>query len=104
MNLPLGFEELSAPAQIAPLKTVSAVPALAAKFQQSMQQDGSPVRAVRYQPARPAQFASFPEALHPALASALAEGGVERLYTHQAEAAELALAGKNVVVVTPTAS
>jgi DEAD/DEAH box helicase domain-containing protein len=30
--------------------------------------------------------------------------GIQRLYTHQAEAFELASAGKNVVVVTPTAS
>ncbi|HXN58459.1 MAG TPA: DEAD/DEAH box helicase, partial [Candidatus Angelobacter sp.] len=55
-------------------------------------------------PARPARYAGFPGALDPRLAEALAARGISRLYTHQAEAAALALAGKDVVVVTPTAS
>src|SRR5437868_626979 len=55
-------------------------------------------------PARPARYASFPGALDPRLAEALAARGISRLYTHQAEAAALALAGKDLVVVTPTAS
>ena len=46
----------------------------------------------------------FPTALDPRLTSALAARGVEQLYTHQAEAIEHALAGRNVVVITPTAS
>src|SRR5260370_3473420 len=55
-------------------------------------------------PARPARYAGFPGALDPRLAEALAARGISRLYTHQAEAAALALAGKDLVVVTPTAS
>ena len=47
---------------------------------------------------------SFPSALNPALRTALAGRGIENLYTHQAAAVELSLQGKNVVVVTPTAS
>src|SRR5882757_6760258 len=77
---------------------------VAARFEEAMQEVGSPVRAVRHQPAKPAKFAPFPERLDPVLRSAVAARGIESLYSHQAEAVELALAGKNVVVVTPTAS
>ncbi|HVH64968.1 MAG TPA: DEAD/DEAH box helicase, partial [Candidatus Acidoferrum sp.] len=55
-------------------------------------------------PARQARFATFPDGLDIRLAQALAARGVTRLYTHQAEAANLALTGKDLVVVTPTAS
>ena len=55
-------------------------------------------------PARQARFAPFPEAFDHRLAQAMAARGITRLYTHQAEASQLALAGKDVVVVTPTAS
>ena len=75
-----------------------------ARFEEAMQQRDSAVRAIRHQPAKPAQFAPFPEGLDPALRSALTARGIENLYSHQAAAVELALAGKNAVVVTPTAS
>src|SRR5215470_6556209 len=55
-------------------------------------------------PARPARLAAWPQRLHPALVAALRQGGVERPYTHQAEAVEAVLGGRDVVVVTPTAS
>src|SRR2546421_424142 len=55
-------------------------------------------------PARQARYAAFPEALDFRLGQALAARGITRLYTHQAEATRLALAGKDLVVVTPTAS
>src|SRR5579864_1514051 len=55
-------------------------------------------------PARQARFAPFPEAFDHRLAQAMAARGITRLYTHQAEASQLALARKDVVVVTPTAS
>ncbi len=42
--------------------------------------------------------------LHPRLQEMLAARGIRRLYTHQAQAANLALGGAHVVVVTPTAS
>jgi len=51
-----------------------------------------------------AQFADFPESIDPRLRSALAEHGIERLYTHQAEAVGSVLLGRDVVVETPTAS
>ena len=62
------------------------------------------VTAVRRLPEVAAQFAPFPEGLDPRLTNALQARGVDRLYTHQAEAIEHALAGRHVVVITPTAS
>jgi DEAD/DEAH box helicase domain-containing protein len=46
----------------------------------------------------------LPEDLDPALAAALRSRGIDRLYSHQAEAFEHARAGRDVVVATPTAS
>jgi DEAD/DEAH box helicase domain-containing protein len=66
--------------------------------------NGELLTAVRHFPAREAQWADFPAWVHPDLASAYATKGIRRLYTHQAAAAEEVHAGKNVVVVTPTAS
>jgi DEAD/DEAH box helicase domain-containing protein len=62
------------------------------------------VTAVRRLPAVTAQFAPFPDALDRRLKNALASRGIEQLYTHQADAIGHALAGRNVVVITPTAS
>ncbi len=55
-------------------------------------------------PARPARHAPFPAALDPRLVDVLRARGVEQLYTHQAQAVQRALAGRSVVVPTPTAS
>lgn len=55
-------------------------------------------------PARDAAFAEMPAWLDPRIVSGLAQRGIERLYTHQAEAIEAVHAGEDVVVVTPTAS
>ena len=62
------------------------------------------VTALRHYPAREAQVAPFPEFLPERVKEALRSKGVENLYSHQAVAATLAHQGKNVVVVTPTAS
>jgi DEAD/DEAH box helicase domain-containing protein len=62
------------------------------------------VTAVRRLPAVPAQFADFPAALDARLRGALESRGIQQLYTHQAEAIDHALARRNVVVITPTAS
>jgi len=51
-----------------------------------------------------ASFAPYPEGTDKRLAAALAARGVDRLYTHQAEAFAHVLAGRNVVTITPTAS
>jgi DEAD/DEAH box helicase domain-containing protein len=62
------------------------------------------VTAVRRLPAVPAQMVPFPEALDARLRQALESRGIARLYTHQAESIDHALAGRHVVVITPTAS
>ena len=55
-------------------------------------------------PARTAQCASLPQELDQRLRRALQARGVEQLYSHQAEAWQLAQQGRHYVVVTPTAS
>ena len=60
--------------------------------------------SVRHIPAREAQFRPMPGWVKRELAAAYRAKGIEQLYSHQAAAAELAHGGKNVVVVTPTAS
>jgi DEAD/DEAH box helicase domain-containing protein len=55
-------------------------------------------------PAREATFAPVPPWLDPRIREGLAARGVEQLYTHQAEAIQLVRDGRDVVVVTPTAS
>jgi DEAD/DEAH box helicase domain-containing protein len=62
------------------------------------------VTAVRRLPAVPAAYAPFPDGLDGRLRRALAARGIDQLYTHQAESIEHALAGRHVVIVTPTAS
>jgi DEAD/DEAH box helicase domain-containing protein len=62
------------------------------------------VTAVRRLPAVAARYAPFPAALDSRLTGALASRGISQLYTHQAEVINHALAGKHVVVITPTAS
>jgi DEAD/DEAH box helicase domain-containing protein len=49
-------------------------------------------------------YVPFPGDLDERIAAALRRRGIERIYTHQGEVWEKARAGKNVVVVTPTAS
>ncbi|MDR1025029.1 MAG: DEAD/DEAH box helicase [Treponema sp.] len=49
-------------------------------------------------------FVPFPADLDPRIAAALRRRGIEQLYTHQGEVWEKLGQGRNVVVVTPTAS
>lgn len=53
---------------------------------------------------RQARYAEWPDGLDERLVAALRKRGIEKPYTHQAQAIEHALAGRNAVVVTPTAS
>ncbi len=62
------------------------------------------ITAVHQIPAREAQWAPMPDWVRPELAEAYRTKGVVQLYSHQAEAAEAIRRGKNVVIVTPTAS
>jgi DEAD/DEAH box helicase domain-containing protein len=62
------------------------------------------VTAVRRMPAADACLAPFSPGLDVRLLAAMRARGVANLYTHQAAAVSHALAGRNVVVTTPTAS
>ena len=59
---------------------------------------------VREVPPRPAEYAPLPGGLSESTRRALAASGIERLYSHQAEAIAAVLAGRDVLVVTGTAS
>jgi DEAD/DEAH box helicase domain-containing protein len=53
---------------------------------------------------REGHYRPFPSFLHPLLKEALKSEGIESLYSHQAEAIEHVQEGRDIVVVTPTAS
>jgi len=55
-------------------------------------------------PAQSAKWADFPAWLKPELVQAMQAHGIKRLFSHQAEAIAKIGDGKNIVVVTPTAS
>jgi len=62
------------------------------------------VTAVHHLASREAQYVPMPEWVRRELAEVYQAKGVVQLYSHQAEAAERVHRGKNIVVVTPTAS
>jgi len=62
------------------------------------------VTAVRRLPALDPRYAAFVDGTDDRLRDVLRQRGIDRLYTHQALAIEHALAHRNVVVTTPTAS
>jgi len=58
----------------------------------------------RLLPAQEGIFSPFPNELNPRIAKALQNRGIKELYIHQSEVWKQVKTGKNVVVVTPTAS
>ncbi|WP_340539186.1 DEAD/DEAH box helicase [Nocardioides sp. GXZ039] len=54
--------------------------------------------------ARPARHADWPSWVHPAVREALTARGIERPWTHQVAAAQMAWSGRHVVLSTATAS
>jgi DEAD/DEAH box helicase domain-containing protein len=62
------------------------------------------VRASKHIPAAEGQFEPFPDWVHPSLRSVLQKRGIESLYSHQAQAMGLVRSGRDVVLITPTAS
>jgi DEAD/DEAH box helicase domain-containing protein len=62
------------------------------------------IAAERLLPAREGIYEPFPEDLDTALAGALRRRGISRIYSHQKEVWDEIRRGRNVVVVTPTAS
>jgi len=101
-NLTLGLSDSSDTLGIA--RRDGSVQASVARFEQWMAMPDSPIRAIRHQDARLGEYADIPTGVGPALREALIQRGIPRLYVHQADSFERAAAGKNVVVVTPTAS
>ncbi|MBR4443869.1 MAG: DEAD/DEAH box helicase [Clostridia bacterium] len=55
-------------------------------------------------PAREAKYMPFPESLDRRVAEVMERRGIRQLYSHQYQAVSAALAGEDIVVVTPTAS
>jgi len=53
---------------------------------------------------REAKYADFPDSVDARVRDVLRQRGIEKLYSHQKKAVELADAGRDFVVVTPTAS
>ena len=53
---------------------------------------------------RDGQYRPFPEFIHPIIREALRKEGIEQLYSHQVEAIGAVHEGKDIVVVSPTAS
>src|SRR5216684_4428488 len=93
------FESL-APRSTATLDTVQEIlGTLVARFRKD-----EVLTAVRQIPAREAKFRPIPGWVTSALSEAYAAKGIQQLYSHQALTSELVYEGKNVVVVTPTAS
>jgi DEAD/DEAH box helicase domain-containing protein len=76
-----------------------ALTALAARYRSD-----EVLTSIKHIPAREAEFRPMPSWVRPELAAAYRAKGIDRLYSHQAAAAELARAGRDFVVVTPTAS
>ncbi len=100
-NLSLGFSGFDPETA---LMRRAGIEAAVARFEQWMGELDSPVRSVKRQPPRPGEFMPLPETLAHALREVLRKRGIENLYVHQAESLRVAAEGKNLVVVTPTAS
>src|ERR1044071_9745181 len=101
MDLSLGFPEFSRQLALAGKESLEMV---VSELQSVHQQRDSPVRAIHHQPASDGIFSAMPEGVDARLRDALDARGITQLYIHQAEAFEQIEAGRNVVIVTPTAS
>src|SRR6202795_1552275 len=94
------FSESLAPRPVAALDTVHEIlGTLVARYRRD-----EVLTAVRHIPAREAKFRPVPGWVTSALCETYRAKGIQELYSHQALTAELVHDGKNVVVVTPTAS
>lgn len=62
------------------------------------------ITTVHTREASPATYGDWPDALDKRIVKALQSRGIDRLYSHQSQAVESALAGNDTVIVTPTAS
>ena len=99
MNFTLGF-----PDPTASLNRPTGLDGAVVRFQEWMEAENSPIRSIQHQLAKDPVIAPIPESVVPELSEALVKRGIRELYSHQAEAFSHVEAGRNVVVVTPTAS
>src|SRR5512138_3874588 len=110
MNLSLGFPDSDANKQPGEKDNKLGVArrndleAAVASLRSWMQEPNSPIRAIRHQPAKPAEYSDYPDGVQPRLRGVLARRGIENLYKHQVESFRALSVGANAVVVTPTAS
>ncbi len=65
---------------------------------------GRNITRCEHLPPKPGQYRPFPETMSAQLQEVLRARGIEQLYSHQAEAIRHVQSGKNVAIVTPTAS
>ena len=101
MDLSLGFPEFTNELAVASKPSLEAI---VSRFRAAHAEPDSAVRAIHHQPASEGVFSPIPEAVHAVLRGALERRGIAKLFVHQAEAFEHVQAGRNVAVVTPTAS
>ena len=111
MNLSLGFpDQPESELTTGPEKVKQAlskplgVEGAVKHFREWMGDGDGPIRSIHHQPAREGTLQPIPQKVPEKLAQALTKRGAGQLYSHQADAFHLVQDGKNVVVVTPTAS
>lgn len=73
------------------------------RLKEEGQKNGS-LRIIKHIPAREGRFCDYPENVHSMLVKTLQNKGFTRLYSHQSASWRHLQEGKNIVVVTPTAS
>jgi len=72
-------------------------------LQRLRRDDDNELRLIKLD-AFPGEYRDFPQRLAPEIVAIYRKRGIERLFSHQAEALENVLAGRHTVVATPTAS
>ncbi len=109
MNLALDFGEPKPDKTLTVAKnplapTDSSLERVVETFEAMKSQPHSPITAIRHEPAREAELVEMPDNVDARLTATLKQRGVSKLYSHQREAFDQIADGKNIVVVTPTAS
>jgi len=103
-NLLFDFPEDDSTRNALPIPRRQTVIQAVQQFEEIATRPDSPVRSIRHMPAREGQYSPIPDAVDPRLTAALASRGINQLYAHQAAAFDHVHAGRNAVIVTPTAS
>ncbi len=101
MDLSFGFPEFTTELALHGKQSLESV---VSHFRSLQSKHDSPVRAIHHQEASEGVYAPMPASVDPRLRAALAGRGIDRLYSHQAEAFDHVENGRNVAIVTPTAS